>query len=188
VPAPRATGLPVPAAFGLGGNLGAVREVLTDALLRLAEALGPLAIAPLFRTAPVSPLTQPAFLNTAAVATTAWAPEELLALAGELEARAGRRPGPRWGPRPLDVDLLVHGATVRHDPRLTLPHPRLRERAFVLVPLAAVAPDLPIPPDAATPRELLARLGPLGGVERVAWGAAAARRLGLSPAVAGDGG
>ena len=175
-------------ALGLGGNLGAVREALTDALLRLGAALGPLAVAPLYRTAPVSPHPQPPVLNTAVVVTTDRSPEELLALGRELEARAGRRPGPRWGPRPLDVDLLVHGQSLRHGPDLILPHPRLRERAFVLVPLAAVAPGLPIPPDGATPAELLARLGPVEGVERVAWGEAAARLLGLPASVAGDGG
>jgi len=154
-----------------------VRETLQAALERLAARLGPLDVAPLYRTGPVSPVPQPDFLNTAAAGRTAVAPEEALALARELERAAGRDPerGParpaaeRWGPRPLDVDLLVWGGLVSADPELTLPHPRLRERAFVLVPLAEVAPDLHVPPDGATVAELLARLGEIEGVERVDW-------------------
>jgi len=154
-----------------------VRETLRSALDRLAARLGPLAVAPLYRTAPVSPVPQPEYLNTAAAGRTAVPPAEALALARELERAAGRDPdrppgrGPaeRWGPRPLDVDLLVWGDVVSPDPELTLPHPRLRERGFVLVPLADVAPDLPVPPDGATVAELLARLGEVTGVERVGW-------------------
>jgi 2-amino-4-hydroxy-6-hydroxymethyldihydropteridine diphosphokinase len=80
----------------------------------------------------------------------------------------------------------VHGDTVVASPELTLPHPRLAERAFVLVPLAAVAPELAVPPSGTTVGELLARLGPVAGVERVPWGEAAARRLGLDPAAERD--
>jgi len=169
---------PVRFALGLGGNVGPVREALRTALDRLAELLGPLDVAPLYRTAPVSPLPQPDFLNTAAAGRTTVPPAAALALARELERAAGREPdrgGPsrdpaeRWGPRPLDVDLLVWGGLVSADPDLTLPHPRLRERAFVLVPLADVAPDLPVPPDGATVAELLARLGEVSGVERAGW-------------------
>lgn len=76
----------------------------------------------------------------------------------------------------------MHGDSVVASRDLTLPHPRLAERAFVLVPLAAVAPGLTVPPDGTTVGELLVRLGPVAGVERVPWGEAAARRLGLDPA------
>lgn len=86
-----------------------------------------------------------------------------------LEAEAGRDfTLPPDSPRPLDVDLLVYGAEVRRDPDLTLPHPRLRERAFVLVPLARIAPDLPVPPNGATVAELLDDLD-VEGVEEVPW-------------------
>ena len=83
----------------------------------------------------------------------------MLALAKALERAAGRRRGARFGPRPLDVDLLVYGDRLSAAPELTLPHPRLRERRFMLAPLAEIAPDSRLPPDGARVAELLARLG-----------------------------
>ncbi len=145
---------------------------MLSALGQLRAALGPLSVASLYRTRAVSPIPQPDFLNTAALAQTALGPEAVLALGKALELAAGRRPGPRFGPRPLDIDLLLYGDWVSDDPGLTIPHPRLHERRFVLRPLADVAPDLPVPPDGATVRELLARLGPespQGEVERIGW-------------------
>jgi len=132
-----------------------------------------LRIASLYRTSPLSPVTQPDFLNTAAVAHTALEPEAVLALAKALELAAGRQPPAltvRFGPRPLDVDLLLYGDRRSDAPELTLPHPRLRERRFMLAPLAEIAPDWPVPPDGATVRELLARLGESQGLERIGWG------------------
>jgi 7,8-dihydro-6-hydroxymethylpterin-pyrophosphokinase len=85
-------------------------------------------------------------------------PHDLLAIAKELERAAGRRPGPRYGPRPLDVDLLLYGDLETPGPELILPHPRLAERRFVLQPLAEIAPNLRVPPSGATVAELLARL------------------------------
>lgn len=93
----------------------------------------------------------------------------MLALAKALERDAGRRPGPRFGPRPLDIDLLLYGGRRSSAPELTLPHPRLRERRFALEPLAEIAPDLPVPPDGATVRELLARLPEEAGIVRLEW-------------------
>lgn len=144
---------------------------MLSALGRLRAALGPLSVASLYRTRAVSPIPQPDFLNTAALAHTALGPEAVLALGKSLELAAGRRQGPRFGPRPLDIDLLLYGDWVSNDPGLTIPHPRLHERRFVLRPLADIAPDLPVPPDGATVRELLARLGPepQGEIERIAW-------------------
>ncbi len=92
------------------------------------------------------------------LASTSLEPGELLALAKALELAAGRRRGERFGPRPLDVDLLLYGDRQSSAPELTLPHPRLRERRFVLEPLAEIAPELQIPPDNSTARALLARL------------------------------
>lgn len=180
-------------ALSLGGNVGPVRERLVEALLALSEFLAtplhdrasPLGVSPLYRTAPVSAIPQPDYLNAAAAGRTGRSALEILAFGQELERRAGRHAdgsAPRDAPRPLDVDLLVLGDSVVATPQLTLPHPRLAERGFVLVPLAEVAPDLAVPPSGATVAELLARLGPVAGVERVPWGEAAARRLGLDPA------
>jgi len=155
--------------LALGGNLGPVEQTLTAALRRLASSLGPLRVASLYRSFPLSPVPQPDFLNTAAVAHTALAPDEILALAKALELAAGRRHGRRFGPRPLDVDLLLYGGRRSDAPELTLPHPRLRERRFMLEPLAEIAPGWPVPPDGVPVAELLARLGDQPGVERVGW-------------------
>lgn len=146
---------PVPVALALGGNLGPVAQTLQRALRHLESALGPLRTAPLYRTAAVSPTPQPDYLNTAVLGSTALPPDAVLALAKALELAAGRRGGPRFGPRPLDIDLLLWGDLVLPYPELTLPHPRLRDRRFVLEPLAALAPDLALPPDGRTVRELL---------------------------------
>lgn len=149
-------------ALALGGNQGSAADVertLRRALGDLEAALGPLRAAPFYRSAAVSPFPQPDFLNTAALVRTALPPDAVLAVAKALEHAAGRRHGVRFGPRPLDIDLLLYGDLCSTAPELTLPHPRLRERRFMLEPLAAVAPELRVPPDGATVRELLARLG-----------------------------
>lgn len=159
-------------ALALGGNQGAVEDSLRRALASLHAALGSLAVASLYRTAPVGLIPsspQPLYLNTATLAHTAMEPEAILALAKALELAAGRRQGPRFGPRPLDVDLLLWGDRVSAAPELTLPHPRLRERRFVLAPLAEIAPDLPVPPDGETVADLLARVGQEEQVVRVGW-------------------
>ncbi|HVG07823.1 MAG TPA: 2-amino-4-hydroxy-6-hydroxymethyldihydropteridine diphosphokinase [Thermoanaerobaculia bacterium] len=159
--------------MALGGNVpgtdGPVERTLAVALRRLEEALGPLRIASLYRTAAVSPVPQPDYLNTAVLASASLEPGELLALAKALELAAGRRRGARFGPRPLDVDLLLYGDRQSSAPELMLPHPRLRERRFVLEPLAEIAPDLRIPPDSARVRDLLAALPPGQVVQRIGW-------------------
>jgi 2-amino-4-hydroxy-6-hydroxymethyldihydropteridine diphosphokinase len=147
-------------ALALGGNQGEVEQTLRAALRQLRASLGPLAVAPLYRSQAVSPIPQPDYLNTAALARTALPPEAVLAVAKALERAAGRRPGPRFGPRPLDIDLLLYDDLLSQSAEMTLPHPRLRERRFVLEPLAEIAPDLPVPPDGSPVRELLASLAP----------------------------
>ena len=147
--------------------MGLVERTLGQALRQLEASLGPLRVASLYRTAPVSPVDQPDFLNTAAVAHTALEPEAVLALAKALERAAGRRRGLRFGPRPLDIDLLLYGDRWSAAPELTLPHPRLRERRFMLEPLAEIAPDWLVPPDGVPVRELLSRLGGAADIERI---------------------
>lgn len=146
-----------------------VEHTLIQALRQLQATFGDLRIASLYRSAPVSPIPQADYLNTAVLARTVMPPEDVLALAKALEHAAGRRPGERFGPRPLDVDLLLWGDRQMSSPELTLPHPRLRERRFVLEPLAEIAPDLAVPPEGLTVRELLARLPAEPRVERVGW-------------------
>ncbi len=175
------------AAFGLGGNVGSAREVearLAAAVRGLAAALGPLAVAPLYRSLPRSPrflAAQPTFLNTAVVAATDWEPEALLALAKALERAAGRRRGPRHGPRPLDIDLLLYGDRTTAAAELTLPHPALAVRRFVLAPLADLAPDLRVPPSGATVAELLAGVGQEDEIERIPWSDPAALLYAAAP-------
>ena len=173
-------------AFGLGGNVGDSEATLRWAIARLRRLFGPLKVAPLYRTAPVSAIPQPDFLNTIALAklpkTDAPDPMEVLEQVKALERRAGRRVGERHGPRPLDIDLLLFGERVetgagdrrdgssdRRPWDLTLPHPGMRSRRFVLAPLADLAPDLPLPPDGALVRDLLAALGAAQRVEKVDW-------------------
>ena len=152
-----------PFAVALGGNTGDVRAAFAVALAELAARFGPLEVAPLYRSEPVSALPQPEFLNTVALGATAASAEELLAAALTVEAALGRRRDAAAddapaAPRPIDLDLLFVGDERRASPALELPHPRLRTRRFVLAPLADLAPDLPLPPDGATPRALLAAL------------------------------
>ena len=160
-------------ALGLGGNLGQPQEIeatLRLALERLEAHLGGLRAASLYRSGAVSSIPQPDYLNTAAVGCTSLAPDAVLAIAKALELAAGRRLGPRNAARPLDIDLLYYGDLSWAAPEITLPHPRLAERRFVLAPLAEIAPDAPVPPSGASAAELLRRLTPAApAVERLEW-------------------
>ena len=149
--------------------MGDVERTLAAALAVLARILGPLDIAPLYRTAPLPPTPQPDYLNTAAVGRARLAPDGLLSLAKALERKAGRRRGARNAPRPLDIDLLLYGDRVTVTPELTLPHPALLHRGFALAPLADLAPGWSIPPGGPTVAEALAACTHQGVVERVGW-------------------
>lgn len=155
--------------LALGANLGRREETLRRALDELEAALGPLWVAPLYRSRAVSPDPQPDYLNTVALGATHLPPDAVLALGKRLEHAAGRRLAARSGARLLDVDLLLWGEQVSDRPELTLPHPALRRRRFVLAPLADLAPDLPLPPDGASVAQVLAAVGQEDQVERVGW-------------------
>ena len=134
----------------LGSNLGDPVRTIEDAIDAMAALRGSLltAISSLYRTAPVGLRNQPDFINAVVALDTRLPPRELLDELSTLEARFGRirEPGSvKNAPRTLDLDLLLHGDTVQDDPALTLPHPRMHERAFVLAPLAEIAPQLVIP-------------------------------------------
>jgi 2-amino-4-hydroxy-6-hydroxymethyldihydropteridine diphosphokinase len=131
----------------LGANLGDPAAAVLAAFAALAN-LPESRVArcsSLYRTAPVGILSQPDFVNAVAVLETTLAPEALLDALLDIEARFGRIRRERNGPRTLDLDLLLYDDIELDLPRLTLPHPRLHLRAFVLLPLAEVAPDLAIP-------------------------------------------
>lgn len=102
-------------------------------------------VAALFESAPLDATDQPRYLNTVLVGRTHETPEDWLEYGKSLEREAGRHPGPRWGARPLDIDILAFGAEQRSESRLTLPHPDLAKRRFVLAPLAELLPDLRLP-------------------------------------------
>lgn len=129
--------------LGLGGNLGDPLRALVEARSRISSWATVLAASRVFRTAPVGPVAQPPFLNAALLVEGGLSPRELLERCLELEAAAGRDRARevRWGPRPLDIDLLMARDFVRRGSRLALPHPRLHERAFALVPAAEVAAE-----------------------------------------------
>lgn len=133
----------VEAALAFGGNLGDPVAAFATALrsLRVHPAITLGALASVYRTAPWGKTDQPEFLNMAALIETTLEPEELLAFCLELERAGGRERGERWGPRTLDIDILTYGEEAIDRPGLQLPHPRIAERAFVLAPLAEIAPD-----------------------------------------------
>lgn len=146
--------------IGLGSNLDHPAGQIAQALAGLAALPGCrlLRQSSLYRTAPWGYAEQPAFINAVAELETGLDPRDLLAGLLSLERAQGReRNGPRWGPRRIDLDLLLHGGHVSSGAGLALPHPRIAERAFVLVPLAELVPDLDIA-GLGTVSELLARI------------------------------
>ena len=134
-------GQPHHAAIALGSNLGDSAALLTEALERVNAIAQThlLTCSPLYRTAPVGP-PQPDFLNCCALISTTLLPVQLLTQLLGVETAMGRVRQQRWGPRHIDIDLLLYGQQILDTETLTLPHPRLHERAFVLVPLADIAP------------------------------------------------
>lgn len=141
---------PVPAWIALGGNQGDVLATLDAAVQTLAasEGVRVLARSGNYRTPAWGYTDQPDFINGALAVDTTLSAPDLLALLLDIERRFGRMresEAGRWGPRALDLDLLVYGDQSLQRPGLELPHPRLHERAFVLVPLAEIAPGLVVP-------------------------------------------
>ena len=137
---------PEASALGLGGNVGDVATAFVYALQRLRDepGVGVLRISSVYRTAPWGKRDQPDFLNMAALIETTLPARQLLALCLDIERGMGRRRLERWGPRTLDIDILTYGEATIDEPDLTIPHPRIAERAFVLAPLAEIAPRLTI--------------------------------------------
>ncbi len=136
---------PANALIALGGNVGDVRARFDQAVAMLCDgtAVRLKARSSDYRTAPWGVTDQPPFVNAVIEVETLLAPHDLFARALEVERALGRDRSKerRWGPRTLDIDLLVYDDVTLNEPDLTLPHPRMFERAFVLVPLAEIAPD-----------------------------------------------
>jgi len=155
--------------LSLGSNLGDRLANLEAALKQLSahERIQWMARSGCYETSPVGSLDQPVFLNMAAEIETDLEPLELLNVAKEIEAGLGRTETYRWGPRRVDIDLILCGQAVIESERLTVPHPEFRRRAFVLQPLAEIAPQAVDPVTKKTVAELAASTAAEGQVRRL---------------------
>ncbi|HEX7975145.1 MAG TPA: 2-amino-4-hydroxy-6-hydroxymethyldihydropteridine diphosphokinase [Anaerolineales bacterium] len=148
--------------LALGTNLGDRLANLKAAIAGLPPAVRVIASSPVYETPPWGYLDQPAFLNQVARAETELPPEQLLVYLKGLEVQLGRQPSVRNGPRLIDLDILFYDHLILSSPTLTIPHPRIAERAFVLVPLTDLASDLRHPVMGKTIRELAAQVNRSG--------------------------
>lgn len=145
--------------IGLGSNLGDRVAYLQQALVELNNlGLQVLQVSRLYETPPWGVVEQPWFLNAVASATSAESPVAVLHLLLEAERRLGRERVRKWGPRIIDLDLLAHGSHIKQNRILTVPHPQLHQRAFVLIPWAEIAPQYCVPGYNLTVQQLLDKL------------------------------
>ncbi len=148
--------------LGLGTNLGDRLANLQHAIQALPPAVKVVRASSIYETEPWGYRDQPAFLNQVLEGSTDLSPGALLHHLKGIERKLGRQPTFRYGPRLVDIDILLYGDQVLDLPELTIPHPHLGERAFVLVPLAELAPDLRHPASRRTVREMLSQLDTAG--------------------------
>ena len=161
--------MPEQAFIGIGSNLGDRRAYLEEGLADLTglEGVRPMALSSLYETAPQGYLDQPLFLNAVLSVQTDLGPVELLQAMQQIEDGHLRRRTIHWGPRTLDLDLLLHGTRRVNSPDLVLPHPRITTRSFVLVPLCEIAPDLRHPCTGKSFRSYRDELGPAQEIRKV---------------------
>ena len=155
---------PVTVYLGLGSNMGNRQDNLDRALDLLSQRLRTGKVSSIYDTEPIGNVNQPRFLNLVCQVYTRLAPRELLTLAKGIELKLGRALGKSNAPRPIDIDILFYGDLVIETPELVIPHPRLTERAFVLVPLDEIAPDLVHPVSGKTVKELVRAVTEAQGV------------------------
>jgi len=148
----------------LGSNLGNRQENLDKALDLLSQRMQIRKVSSLYDTEPVGNTEQPRFLNLVCQINTRLSPEELLTLAKGIELKMGRTPGKRNAPRIIDIDILLYGDSVVETEELEIPHPRIAERAFVLFPLAEIAPGAVHPVNGKTAKEMLNEVTETQGV------------------------
>jgi 2-amino-4-hydroxy-6-hydroxymethyldihydropteridine diphosphokinase len=153
---------------GIGSNIGDRLDYVKRALESMAALPSTEieSVSSVYETVPVGAAGQQHFLNAVAELSTGIEPVELMRRLLAIENECGRVRTGVWGPRTLDLDLILYDDVEMESRELTLPHPRARGRAFVLVPLAELSPDLSFPGETASVRELLAALGDIGGSVR----------------------
>jgi len=152
--------------LGLGSNLGDRQANLERAVELLGQRLDMVKMSSVYETEPVGYEDQPMFLNAVCRVKTDIGPLQLLSLVKGIEASIGRVPGFTDGPRLIDIDIILYGDMVMMDPELTIPHPRMAQRAFVLIPLAEIAPGLVHPFSGESVEEMVANVDGIDGVKK----------------------
>jgi GTP cyclohydrolase-4 len=141
--------------LGLGANIGNRTQNFEKALDMLSQGAQVKQVSSFYETEPIGYSNQPQFLNAVCRISTSLSPEQLLALIKEIEATLGRKPSFRNAPRPIDIDILFYDEQIINSKELIIPHPRIEERAFVLIPLAELAPDMVNPANDKKVSEML---------------------------------